>query len=62
MGIALATCVIAGEELRTGQLTQVLEPYRLDPAEVYVVFPERPRPSAEVRPIVDHLGMPLDRV
>lgn len=37
MGIALATRVMAGEELRTGLLTQLLEPYRLDPAEVYAV-------------------------
>jgi DNA-binding transcriptional LysR family regulator len=60
MGIALATSVMAGEELRAGQLTQLLEPYRLDPAEVYAVFPAGPRPSAKVRAIVDHLGSSLD--
>jgi DNA-binding transcriptional LysR family regulator len=60
MGIALATRVMAGEELRTGLLTQLLEPYRLDPAEVYAVFPAGPRPSAKVRAIVDHLGASLD--
>jgi DNA-binding transcriptional LysR family regulator len=59
LGIALATRVMAGEELRTGQLTQLLEPYRLDPAEVYAVFPAGPRPSAKVRAIVDHLGASL---
>jgi DNA-binding transcriptional LysR family regulator len=60
LGIALATRVMAGEELRTGQLTQLLEPYRLDPAEVYAVFPAGPRPSAKVRAIVDHLAASLD--
>jgi DNA-binding transcriptional LysR family regulator len=59
LGIALATRVMAGEELRTGQLTQLLEPYRLDPAEVYAIFPAGPRPSAKVRAIVDHLGASL---
>jgi DNA-binding transcriptional LysR family regulator len=54
LGIALATRVMAGEELRTGQLTRLLEAYRLDPAEVYAVFPAGPRPSAKVRAIVDH--------
>jgi DNA-binding transcriptional LysR family regulator len=60
MGIALATRVMAGEELRTGQLTQLLKPYRLDPAEVYAIFPAGPRPSAKVRAIVDHLGATLE--
>ncbi len=56
LGIALATNLMAGEELRTGQLTRLLEAYRLDPAEVYAVFPAGPRPSAKVRAIVDHLA------
>jgi DNA-binding transcriptional LysR family regulator len=60
LGIALATRVMAGEELRNGQLTQLLEPYRLDPAEVYAVFPAGPRPSAKVRAIVDHLAATLE--
>ncbi|MHC2020285.1 LysR family transcriptional regulator [Methylobacterium sp. CM6247] len=59
MGIALATRVMAGDELRTGQLTQVLEPYRLDPAQVHAIFPAGPRPSAKVRAIVDHLEASL---
>jgi DNA-binding transcriptional LysR family regulator len=59
LGIALATNLMAGEELRTGQLTRLLEPYRLDPAEVYAVFPAGPRPSAKVRAIVDHLAASL---
>jgi DNA-binding transcriptional LysR family regulator len=60
LGIALATRLMAGEELRTGQLIQLLEPYRLDPAEVYAVFPAGPRPSAKVRAIVDHLEASLN--
>ncbi|MET3712273.1 DNA-binding transcriptional LysR family regulator [Sphingomonas trueperi] len=60
LGIALATRVMAGEELRTGLLTELLEPYRLDPAEVYAIFPAGPRPSAKVRAIVDHLRATLD--
>lgn len=60
LGIALATRVMAGEELRSGQLTRLLEPYRLDPAEVHAVFPAGPRPSAKVRAIVDHLGASLN--
>ncbi|MER9651501.1 LysR substrate-binding domain-containing protein [Mesorhizobium sp. M0199] len=59
LGIALATRVMAGEELRTGQLTQLLESYQLDPAEVYAIFPAGPRPSAKVRAIVDHLEASL---
>lgn len=55
LGIALGTRMMAGEELRTGQLAQLLEPYRLDPAEVYAVFPAGPKPSAKVRAIVNHL-------
>jgi DNA-binding transcriptional LysR family regulator len=60
LGIALATSVMAGEELRTGQLTQLLEPYRLDPAEVYAIFPAGPRPSAKVRAVVEHLEAALN--
>lgn len=59
LGIALATRVMAGEELRSGQLTQLLESYELDPAEVFAVFPAGPKPSAKVRAIVDHLAASL---
>jgi DNA-binding transcriptional LysR family regulator len=59
LGIALATRVMAGDELRTGQLTQLLGRYQLDPAEVYAIFPAGPKPSAKVRAIVDHLGSSL---
>ncbi|MGF3027054.1 LysR family transcriptional regulator [Methylobacterium aquaticum] len=59
LGIALATRVMAGEELRDNRLTQLLKSYRLDPAEVYAIYPAGPRPSAKVRAIVDHLGASL---
>lgn len=59
LGVALATRVMAGEELRTGQLTQLLELYRLDPAQVYAVFPAGPTPSAKIRAVVDHLAATL---
>jgi DNA-binding transcriptional LysR family regulator len=59
LGIALATRVMAGEELRTGQLAQLLDGYRLDPAEVHAVFPAGPKLSAKVRAVVDHLEASL---
>ena len=59
-GISLGTRVMADDELRTGQLTQLLEAYKLDPAEVYAVFPAGPRPSAKVRAVVDHLAVALE--
>jgi DNA-binding transcriptional LysR family regulator len=62
LGVALATRVMAGEELRNGQVTQLLKPYGLDPAEVYAVFPAGPRPSAKVRAIVGHLETALGPV
>lgn len=55
LGIALATRIMAGEELRNGQLTQLLDTYPLAPAEVHAIFPAGPRPSAKVRAIVDYL-------
>lgn len=60
LGIALVTNVMAAEEMRSGQLTSLLEAYRLDPAEVFTVFPAGPRPSAKVRAIVDHLVATLN--
>ena len=59
LGVALATRVMAGEELRTGQLARILDGHRLEPAEVYAVFPAGPKPSAKVRAIVDHLEASL---
>ncbi|WP_260600159.1 LysR family transcriptional regulator [Sphingomonas endolithica] len=59
LGVALATRIMAGEELRTGQLAQILDGHRLEPAEVYAVFPAGPKPSAKVRAIVDHLEASL---
>jgi DNA-binding transcriptional LysR family regulator len=60
LGVALGTRVMAGDELRSGQLTQLLQAYSLDPAEVYAVFPAGPKPSAKVRAIVDHLSASLN--
>lgn len=60
LGISLGTRVMAGEELRAGQLTQLLGSYQLDPAEVFAVYPAGPRPSAKVRAIVGHLAASLD--
>jgi DNA-binding transcriptional LysR family regulator len=55
LGIALGTQVMVGEEMRTGKLIQLLDEYRLEPAEVYAVFPAGRKPSAKVRAMVDHL-------
>jgi DNA-binding transcriptional LysR family regulator len=60
LGIALATRVMAGDELRTGRLVQLLDGYGLEPAEVYAVFPAGRKPSAKVRAIVDYLAASLD--
>lgn len=59
LGIALGTRVMAGEELRTGQLVQLLDRYTLELAEVYAVFPAGRKLSAKVRAIVDHLAASL---
>ncbi|TGX49594.1 LysR family transcriptional regulator [Sphingomonas gei] len=59
LGIALATPLMAEDELRSGRLVRLLEPYQLPPAEVWAVFPAGPKPSAKVRAIVDHLAMSL---
>jgi DNA-binding transcriptional LysR family regulator len=61
MGIALATRIMAGEELRTGQLTQLLERWQLAPAEVHAIVPAGPKLSAKVRAIVNHLGEALGK-
>jgi len=55
LGIALATPLMAGDELRSGRLIRLLEPYRLDPAEVWAVLPAGPKPSAKIRAVVEHL-------
>ncbi|SEI54141.1 LysR family transcriptional regulator [Pseudomonas sp. NFR16] len=55
MGISLGTRLMAGEELRTGQLIALLESYRLAPADVYAVIPAGPKPSAKVQALLSHL-------
>ncbi|RYF12214.1 MAG: hypothetical protein EOO77_17820, partial [Oxalobacteraceae bacterium] len=61
IGIALATRIMAGDELLNGQLTQLLEAWQLAPAEVHAIFPAGPKLSAKVRAIVDHLGEALSK-
>jgi DNA-binding transcriptional LysR family regulator len=60
MGVALATSVMAGEELHSGRLVEILPTYKLDPAEVFAVFPAGPRPSAKVRALAQHLVTSLE--
>lgn len=60
LGVALATRVMAGEELRSGQLKQLLVGYQLEPAEVHAIFPAGPKPSAKVRAIIYHLSGSLN--
>jgi len=61
MGIALATHIMAGEQLGTGQLPQLLEAWQLAPAEVHAIFPAGPQLLAKVMAIVDHLGEALSK-
>ena len=61
IGIALATRIMAGDELLNGQLTQLLEAWQLAPAEVHAIFPAGPKLSAKVRAIVDHLREALSK-
>ncbi|MFK3736322.1 LysR family transcriptional regulator [Massilia sp. TN1-12] len=60
LGIALGTRVMAQDELRAGQVVEILDQYHLEPAQVYAVFPSGRKPSAKVRVIVDHLAASLD--
>jgi DNA-binding transcriptional LysR family regulator len=60
MGVALATSVMAGEELHSGRLVEILPTYKLDPPEVFAVFPAGPRPSAKVRALAQHLVTSLE--
>lgn len=58
MCIALAFCVIAGVELRSGQLTRLLGPPQLEPATGYALSPAGSKPLAKVRAIVDTKSHP----
>jgi DNA-binding transcriptional LysR family regulator len=55
LGIAMASTVMAGPEVKAGTLVQVLRSYALPPVDVHAVFPAGPRPSAKVRALVDFL-------
>ncbi|USI74700.1 LysR family transcriptional regulator [Sphingomonas morindae] len=59
LGVALATRIMAQEDLRAGRLEQLLGTYRLDPAEVHAIFPAGPKLSAKIRSVVDHLSASL---
>ena len=55
LGIAMASSVMAGPEVKAGTLVQLLRGYRLPSVDVHAVFPSGPRPSAKVRALVDYL-------
>jgi DNA-binding transcriptional LysR family regulator len=55
LGIAMASTVLTGPEVKSGALVQLLRGYELPPVDVYAVFPGGPRPSAKVRALVDYL-------
>jgi len=55
LGIAMASSVMAGPEVKAGTLVQLLRGYKLPSVEVHALFPGGPRPSAKVRALVDYL-------
>jgi DNA-binding transcriptional LysR family regulator len=55
LGIAMASTGMAGAEVKSGQLVQLLRGYKLPSVDVHAVFPAGPRPSAKVRALVDFL-------
>ena len=59
LGIAMASSVMAGPEVKAGTLVQVLRGYKLPSVDVHAVFPGGPRPSAKVRALVDYLAAEL---
>ena len=59
LGIAIASPVMVGPELKAGALVQILRGYKLSPVNVHAVFPGGPRPSAKVRALVDFLAQEL---
>ncbi|GLR53553.1 LysR family transcriptional regulator [Shinella yambaruensis] len=61
LGIGMVSDVMAVNELRTGQVVELLPEYEMDGANVYAVLPAGPRPSAKVKALIDFLGMELAR-
>jgi DNA-binding transcriptional LysR family regulator len=55
LGIAMASTVMCGAEVKAGSLVPLLRAYKLAPVEVHAVFPGGPRPSTKVRALVDFL-------
>lgn len=62
LGIAMASTVMCGAEVKAGLLVPLLRGYKLEPVEVHAVFPGGPRPSAKVRTLVDYLVRELKQV
>jgi len=61
LGIGIASDAMCREQLKSGELVEVLKSYKLEPVEVHAVFPAGPRPSAKVRAFVDYLAASLAR-
>jgi DNA-binding transcriptional LysR family regulator len=59
LGIALASTVMCGAEIKAGALVPLLRGYKLAPVDVHAVFPGGPRPSTKVRALVDFLVQEL---
>lgn len=59
LGIGMVTNVMAGHELREGQLIHLLSDYDMGETGVYAVLPGGPRPSAKVRAFVEFLAQEL---
>jgi DNA-binding transcriptional LysR family regulator len=55
LGVAMVSTGMAGAEVKSGLLVQLLRGYTLPPVDVHAVFPGGPRPSAKVRALVDFL-------
>src|SRR6202011_3331651 len=55
LGIAIASPVMVGPELKAGALVPLLRSYKLSSVDVHAVFPAGPRSSTKVRAMVDFL-------